>query len=857
MSSQLDALTKSLVDVYTTKLNEQQKKDLIQCLEVLADNEKYNKFSNIFPDEGALGIKNYKKHISFFNAGSKYRERFFLACNRGGKSEAGAFEVVCHATGLYRDWWKGKKFSMPTMIWIGGDTATTCRDIIQKKLLGDIGDIGSGMIPKDLIVDTKPRRGTPDGIETIRVKHITGGISTIVLKTYEQGRETWQGSEIDFCIAQDSPVLMADGTYRKIQDVTVGEYVMSVDKSKNIIPRKVCAVYDRGEKEVIDVSTKNGIWIEATPDHKVFNSVKNKVELQDAKRLLQADLTQLNSLDVKTKYHHTLYKLLGLYLAEGTYKSRKVTIGNSALMEGLIKDLPDNARIRKYDFKEKHNHVPDWIIYWDEFWSLIPQGVSATKEIPDFVFTSSLEDIKNVIRYMYAGDGWASGKVIGYASTSRKLVEQLSLLLSRFGIRGSINKKKKQNNKWLDQWWLLIGASDEVISFCEEIGIPYKDDAIAKVLQEANRRKDSKQSRGKHFAKDDVIYSREKLKNKNIFQKRGYVTVSGTESKHVSHVYDLSVEGEHNFIVGSHVVSNCWLDEEASQSVYGEALIRLMTTNGSIITTFTPLSGLTDLVVSALDNSQETDSKFPKHVTTLSWDEVPHITAEMKEQMLAATPPALRDARSKGIPTVGSGLIYPLDQKAYTVDDFKVPVFWPKLYGFDVGWNSTAASFGAWDRDNDVIYVYSEYKRGGEEGEDMPLVHSSAIKARGSWMKGVIDPASRGRSQKDGEQLYAIYRKHGLKISPADNAVESGIYAVWERLNSGRLKVFKSCSGLIREMSLYHRNEKGAIVKTNDHLLDGLRYMLMAPAHLWSLPTSEADNRSKVVSMQNYMSAHG
>ncbi|MCW5977738.1 MAG: hypothetical protein KIT09_06655 [Bryobacteraceae bacterium] len=69
---------------------------------------------------------------------------------------------------------------------------------------------------------------------------------------------------------------------------------------------------------------------------------------------------------------------------------------------------------------------------------------------------------------------------------------------------------------------------------------------------------------------------------------------------------------------------------------------------------------------------------------------------------------------------------------------------------------------------------------------------AQAIQARGKWIRGAIDPACRGRSQVDGRQLWQMYTDQGLKLQTADNAVEAGIYRVWERLSAGRLKVLKS-----------------------------------------------------------------
>jgi hypothetical protein len=121
------------------------------------------------------------------------------------------------------------------------------------------------------------------------------------------------------------------------------------------------------------------------------------------------------------------------------------------------------------------------------------------------------------------------------------------------------------------------------------------------------------------------------------------------------------------------------------------------------------------------------------------------------------------------------------------------------------------------------VYVWAEHYRGEAE----PVVHAEAIKARGKWIRGAIDPASRGRNQIDGRNLLSMYRDLGLDLTEADNAVEAGIYKLVDRLTSGRLKVFKSCQNLLQEMRLYRRDEKGRVVKDNDHLVDALRYGVM------------------------------
>ena len=258
-----------------------------------------------------------------------------------------------------------------------------------------------------------------------------------------------------------------------------------------------------------------------------------------------------------------------------------------------------------------------------------------------------------------------------------------------------------------------------------------------------------------------------------------------------------------------------WLDEEPPLDVYSECLIRTMTTNGIVFSTFTPLKGISDTVL-ALQEKAANDRAI---VINATWDDAPHLSKKDKDELWASLPPYQRDARSKGIPQLGSGAIYPIPESDFVVEPFQIPKHYKWCYGFDVGWNATAAVWLAHDLDTDTVYVVHDYKRGQAE----PSSHAASIKARGN-IKGAIDPASRGRSQKDGEQLIVQYRQLGLELVLADNTVEAGIFDVYERLTTGRLKIFSTCQNLLKEMRLYRRDEKGGIVKKDDHNMDALRY---------------------------------
>lgn len=213
-----------------------------------------------------------------------------------------------------------------------------------------------------------------------------------------------------------------------------------------------------------------------------------------------------------------------------------------------------------------------------------------------------------------------------------------------------------------------------------------------------------------------------------------------------------------------------------------------------------------------------------KYLVTAGWNDVPHLDEKTKAELRASTPPHLRDAREHGTPSLGIGAIYPVPLSEVLCAPFSIPAYWPRCYALDVGWNRTAAVWGALDQSTDTWYLYTEHYRGQAE----PSVHATAIKARGEWIPGLIDPAARGRAQKDGERLIDAYTELGLKLVPYKNAVEAGIYAVWERLSTGRLRIFRTLQNWQAEYRLYRRDEKGAVVKEFDHLMDCTRGLIMS-----------------------------
>jgi hypothetical protein len=212
-----------------------------------------------------------------------------------------------------------------------------------------------------------------------------------------------------------------------------------------------------------------------------------------------------------------------------------------------------------------------------------------------------------------------------------------------------------------------------------------------------------------------------------------------------------------------------------------------------------------------------------KYLTQMGWDETPHLTEDAKRELLGSTQPYLRDARSKGVPSLGAGAIFPIPESEFVIPPMKLADHWPRIAALDVGWRRTATLWGAHDLETSTIYFYSEHYRAEAE----PSVHATAIRARGEWIPVLIDPAARGRSQRDGENLMKDYTNLGLKLRQAKNAIESGILRIWELLSTGRIKVFASLSNFLAEYRLYRRDKKGRIVDEFNHLMDCWRYLVV------------------------------
>lgn len=297
------------------------------------------------------------------------------------------------------------------------------------------------------------------------------------------------------------------------------------------------------------------------------------------------------------------------------------------------------------------------------------------------------------------------------------------------------------------------------------------------------------------------------------------------------------------------------LDEEPPSEIYSEAITRTISTSayhhGMVTASLTPLSGVTHFMLQYMErllcdeNGKEIGSKqvAPGEVANsrvyilASHQESPHLTAEESDRILSAYSPHEREARTKGIPSMGSGLIYPILDSELLVSPFPIPEHWPRCFGMDFGWHNTAAVFMAHDQDNDVVYLCGEYLA----GHLTPQQHAFELVRQGAdWMPGAYDGAGEGALQDNGGNLVDLYAQSGIRNwTPADKrSVGKGIYTVLQRMETGKLKIFSNLTKLMTEKRMYIRDKEGKIKKGNDHLMDAMRYGIVTGIPMAQVKTS-------------------
>lgn len=275
-----------------------------------------------------------------------------------------------------------------------------------------------------------------------------------------------------------------------------------------------------------------------------------------------------------------------------------------------------------------------------------------------------------------------------------------------------------------------------------------------------------------------------------------------------------------------------WQDEEPDHfKVVTECFMRLMTSKGRYLVTFTPLMGETELV----SHFKQAKPEDKRRLYTATWDDAGHISASDKADYLSSFPEHERESRSKGVPMMGEGAVFPIADSQITCDPFKVPDHFFQICGVDYGVDHPAAGVWlAYDVDRDTVYLTDEYSKDRE----LPPYHASAIKRRDPLdFIPVVGPHDGMNEEKSsGEKIALQYAAEGVRMLPLTaryqddkggrQAVEPIVQDMLMRMRDGRFKVFTTCTKFLSEKRGLHRKDN-KIVALQDDVFKACTYALM------------------------------
>ena len=230
-------------------------------------------------------------------------------------------------------------------------------------------------------------------------------------------------------------------------------------------------------------------------------------------------------------------------------------------------------------------------------------------------------------------------------------------------------------------------------------------------------------------------------------------------------------------------------------------------------------------------------------------DDAEHFTPEERAEIIATYPAHERDARTKGIPSMGSGRVFQVAEEAIKIDPIQIPETWAQIIGIDFGWDHpTAAMRLAHDRDNDCIYVIGEYA----QREQTPVIHAAAVKPWGDWIPVAWPHDGLQHDKQSGVALKDSYVAQGLNMlderatyEGGGSGVEAGIMDMQDRMLTGRWKVFSTCVGWFNEFRLYHRID-GVIEPIRDDRISASRYGFMMRRFAITKPRKRVSKRRKL-----------
>ncbi len=298
------------------------------------------------------------------------------------------------------------------------------------------------------------------------------------------------------CLTADTRVLCADSG----AEVTLGELhasgvrdvpVWSLDESLRYVRRHLTHVFSTGTKPVFRLTLSSGKTLRATENHPflTYQGWKQLGDLRQGDRIAVPRHVPAPEEDNPWKNDHHLV-LLAHMLGDGSMLKRQPLRYASVDQENLraveaavltfgvvaVRDEYPAARCTTLRLRAtlrlargRRNPIAEWLDGLGVFGLRSPD-----KFVPEEVFSASKRQIALFLHHIWATDGSVTvnasqqGGRIYYASTSRRLVDDLSLLLLRFGIS---TRTRVTKTSYRDGYTIDISGPDSQRRFLQEIGV--------------------------------------------------------------------------------------------------------------------------------------------------------------------------------------------------------------------------------------------------------------------------------------------------------------------------------------------------------------------------------------------------
>ena len=308
---------------------------------------------------------------------------------------------------------------------------------------------------------------------------------------------------LDYSELLDKKILNPNETIEFNSSVATPLTQIGIDKSS--------LIYYDGVGKSIHIKTRSGFELKATYDHKIkVLSEYGNIEWKKAGEIQPKDIavicpgTNLFGKNEEISLEDAYW--FGLLIGDGGYSSRNYvgfTNQDKHILDFVYKYTKDNNINNVHFYKNGNSETTKNIKiynvkYRDKLKSLgFNEVLSTSKTIPESLRRLSKPLLAMVVRGMYETDGWIENKpCICIAFSSKKLVDQLQLILLNFGIVATRRVKPTTRS---DSHVLTI-YRDFIPKFIEEIGLDslgHKFKKLNMFLNEFNKKM--------HNSNNDVI----------------------------------------------------------------------------------------------------------------------------------------------------------------------------------------------------------------------------------------------------------------------------------------------------------------------------------------------------------------